>query len=96
MALTELQLPTKENLYRGRQNLASRLDNMMIQLENEAEAMGFFTAADLTGLNVPSEVQADLVQYRTVIEELVSFYKGESTAQTNVPATVIDSIRSLV
>ena len=96
MALTELQLPTKADLYRGRQNMANRLDGIMKRLEDEAESLGFFTTGDLVALGVPAEVQTDLAQYRTAVGEILAFYKGESTTQTKVPSDIIDSIRSLV
>jgi len=96
MALTELQLPTKTNFYRKLQTVASRMDNLMRDWENIAEFIGFVDASDLDAMGVPSgDVRTHLLNLRTSMNELVAYFKGESTSQTVIPADVVDKIRSM-
>ena len=96
MALTELQRPTKDNFYRSLQNAASQMDNLMGHWANLAEFVGFVDTADLDAMGVAAgQVRTDLVNFRTVMNEIVAFYKGTATTQTNVPATVVDKIRTM-
>jgi len=96
MALTELQLPEKQRFYANLQSAATKMDNLMIQFENIAEFIGFVDSADLDAMNVPAgQVRTDLVNFRTIMNELVDFYKGTSTTQTQVPANIVDKIRSM-
>jgi len=96
MALTELQLPTKENFYRNLQNAATQMDNLMQRWENLAEFINFIEVADLDAMNIPSgQVRTDLVNFRLVMDELVSFYKGDAVIATNPPHEVVDKIRSM-
>ena len=96
MALTELQLPAKQNFYNHMQSAASRMDNMMRTWENLAEFVGFIEAADLDAMGVATgQVRTDLTNFRTVMNELVAFFRGESTTQTQVPADVVDKVRTM-
>lgn len=96
MALTELQRPTKDNFYRNLQNAASQMDNLMRHWENLAEFVGFVGTGDLDAMGVAEgDVRTDLINFRTVMNEIVAFYNGTGTAQTNVPAIVVDKIRSM-
>ena len=96
MALTELQLPTKASFYGTMQSAASKMNNLMRQWEDLAEFIGFIDTTDLDAMGVAAgQVRTDLTQFRTSMNELVAFYKGDSTTQTQVPATVVDKIRSM-
>ena len=96
MALTELQLPAKDNFYRKIQNAASQMDQLMQTWENIAEFIGNVDATDLDAMGVASgQVRIDLVDFRVVLNETVDFYKGTSLTQTKVPADLIDKIRSM-
>lgn len=96
MALTELQLPTKEHFYSKLKSAASQMNNLM---EVWSEMAEFLEAMDESDLNVmgiaPGEVRTDIVDLRLLMQELVGFYDGTSTTRTNVPETVINKIRSL-
>ena len=96
MALTELQLPTKASFYGTMQSAATKMDRLMREWESLAEFIGFVGTADLDAMGVAvGDVRTDLTQFRTIMNELVAFYKGESTTQTQVPADVVDKIRSM-
>ena len=96
MALTELQLPTKSNFYSHIQNAASHMDKLIQTWENLAEVIGFIEPGDLDSMNVPSgQIRTDLVDFRTVLNEMIAFYRGTSTTQTEIPSAVIDKIRSM-
>ena len=96
MALTELQLPTKASFYGSLQSAASKMDNLMRQFENIAEFIGFVGTADLDAMGVPAgQVRTDLVNFRTVMNELVDFYNGTATTQTIVPSDIVDKLRSM-
>ena len=96
MALTELQLPTKASFYGSIQSAATKMNNLVIQWENLAEFIGFIETADLDAMGVATgPVRTDLIAFRTVMNELVAFFKGTSTTQTEVPADVVDKIRSM-
>jgi hypothetical protein len=96
MALTELQLPTKAAFYGTMQSAASKMNNLMKQWEDLAEFIGFVGTADLDAMGVATgQVRTDLTAFRTVMNELVAFFKGTSTTQTEIPADVVDKIRSM-
>lgn len=96
MALTELQLPTKANFYGRLQSAANKMNNIMRDWSELAEFIERVDTADLDAMNVPTEdVRTDLVEFRTVMQEVVAFFKGTSTAQTQIPETVVDKIRSM-
>ena len=96
MALTELQLPTKDNFYRNIQNAATQMDNLMRHWENLAEFIGLVGTADLDAMGVATgQVRTDLVDFRTVLNEVVAFYNGTSTSQTKVPSEIADKIRTM-
>lgn len=96
MALTELQLPDKVRFYRILQGAATQMDNLMHTWENLAEFIGMIDTVDLDAMGVAGgQVRADLVAFRTVLNESVAFFQGTSTTQTEVPADIVDKIRSM-
>ena len=96
MSLTELQLPKKERFYGRLQSAATQMDNLMKQWENLAEFIGMVDTDDLDSMGVATgQVRTDLVDFRTVLNETIAFFNGTSTAQTRVPADIIDKIRSM-
>lgn len=96
MALTELQLPEKAEFYGRVQSAANKMNNLIKQWEDLAEFIGIVGTADLDTMGVASgAVRTDLVEFRTVLNELAAFYNGTSTTQTEVPADIIDKIRSI-
>jgi len=96
MALTELQLPKKEFFYNRLQSSASQMDNLMSHWRNLIEFINMVTVADLDTMGVAAgQVRVDLVEFRTVLTEMVSLYDGNSVVPTNNPSVVIDKIRQM-
>lgn len=96
MALTELQLPTKTSFYGRLQNAANKMNNIMHEWSEIAEFVSNVGAEELDSMGVSTgAVRIDLVEFRTVMEEIVAFFQGTSTTQTHVPETVVDKIRSM-
>jgi len=96
MALTELQLPTKEDFYRNIQHAATEMNNIMRRWQDMAEFLATVDAADMTSIGVPTgQVRTDLVEFRTAVEEIISLYQGNSVTPTNVPDAVMDKIRRM-
>lgn len=96
MALTELQLPTKVSFYGRIQSAATQMDNLITQWRNLAEFVAMVDTGDLDSMTVPSgQVRTDLNEFKTVIDEIVSLYDGNSVTPINTPSEVIDKIRSM-
>jgi len=96
MALTELQIPTKDNFYAKLKNAATQMNNLMSTWTEMAELLEMMGTADLDAMGVAAgQVRIDIVDFRILMQEVVAFYDGTSTAQTNVPETVVNKIRSL-
>ena len=94
MALTELQMPTKDNFYRNIQYAATEMDNLMTRWRNLSEFIGFIGIEDLDSMGIPNgQVRSDLVNFKTVIEEVLSLWDGNQVTPTNIPSEVIDKIR---
>jgi hypothetical protein len=96
MALTELQLPTKDRFYRALQAAATEMDNLITRWANLAEFVALVETADLDAMGVPTgQIRADMGEFRTVLEEMVSLYNGSAVDPTNAPNEVIDKIRAI-
>ncbi len=96
MALTELQLMEKASFYGTLRSAATKMNNIMRQFEDIAEFIGFVDSSDLDAMGVAAgDVRTHLTQFRTIMNEMIAFYKGESTTQTQVPADIVDKIRSM-
>jgi len=96
MALTELQLPEKAKFYANIQTAASNLFNLMQRWENLASFIDKVKTADLDAMGVPTgQIRTDLVEFRTVLNEVTAFFNGTSTTQTEVPLDVIEKLRSM-
>ena len=96
MALTELQMPTKQNFYGKLQNAASQMDQLIHTWRDLAEFIGMVDVADLDSMAVPAgEIRTDLVNFRTVLDEIIDLYDGTAVTPTNTPSAVIDRIRHM-
>lgn len=96
MSLTELKLPTKADFFQTIKTAASEMNNLMHRWEDLAEGINMMDSADLDKMGVEvGAVRADLIEFKTSLNEVVAFFKGESTAQTVVPANIIDRIRPI-
>ena len=97
MALTELQLPTKETFYSNLQAEATNIKDAMNRLRDMADFLVNVDTADLTAMDVPDigDIRQDMVDFRIAINDLVNFFNGTSLTQTKVPEAVIDMIRRM-
>ena len=96
MALTELQLPTKDGFYRRLQGAANEMDAVMTRWKNLSEFIARVSTDDLDSMGVPlGQVRTDLSEFRTAMDEVIALYEGGSVVPTNAPNTVIDKIRSM-
>ncbi len=96
MALTELQLPTKDNFYQTLRNSATQMDQLIAKWRALAEFIGMIDTADLDNMGVAAgAVRSDLVAFRTAMNEIIALYEGASVTPTNAPNGVIDKIRNM-
>lgn len=96
MALTELQLPTKADFYRNIQHAATEMDNLIQRWRNLAEFIGLVDVDDLDAMGVATgAVRTDLVEFRTVLNEVIALYDGSAVTPTNPPNAVIDKVRMM-
>ena len=94
--LTELQLPTKTNFYGVIQAAATDIDQVMTKWKNLAEFIARVDIGDLDAIGVPAGVvRQDLIDFRTLINEIVALYGGAAVTPTNVPDEVIEKIRRM-
>lgn len=96
MALTELQRPTKEDFYNTLRHSATEMHRLILRWKSLADGINMFDATDLDAMGVAAgQVRTDMINYRTVLNEMTAFFEGESTTQTQVPKTVVDKVRSI-
>jgi hypothetical protein len=52
---------------------------------------------DMDAMGVATgQVRTDLVEFRTVLDEMISFYRGNPVTATNAPDAVIDKVRRMI
>jgi hypothetical protein len=98
MALTELQmLNDKDELYRNFNTAANNLNSLFHKLEDLAEFIGKIEGAELDALLVPNTgtIREDMADFRTALNELILFYKGESVTQTKPVSVEVDLMRTM-
>ncbi len=95
MALTDLQMPTKEVLYGNINSKARAIVMHMTEWKLFAEFLADMDSADLDNLNVPAAVQTNLARFRVALNEMVSLYEGNDVEPTNNPKEVMDLCRSI-
>ena len=96
MALSELQLQIKANFYAKLQDAANKLDKVMDEYRRIAEFIGNINAADLDAMEVSDTdtTRADMVAFRTAIDEILSLWDGNAVAEPSIaPSAAIDKIR---
>jgi len=96
MALTELQLPTKELFYHELQEAATQMNRLMNNWRDLAEFLENVGVTDLDTMTVAAgAVRTDLVNFRIAINEFLSFFDGTASIQTVIPADIVDKIRRM-
>jgi hypothetical protein len=94
LALTELQLPAKEDFYNSVRSASRQMDRLMHTWGDLADGINRMGADDLDAMGIPAgQIRTDLIAFKTMLNELIAFYNGEGTTQTSIPANVIDSVR---
>lgn len=97
MPLTELQQPTKVDLYRDLQSVAGEIRSRMERWRLAADYIGTMDAADLDAIGVPvGDIRTDLQEFRTCLNEIVSLLEGNAVTPTNNPSDVMDKIRRML
>ena len=96
MALTDLQLPVKSDLYNTVQNVAGEVSSAKHRWGLIAAFLNSMATADLDAIGVASgQVRTDLVNLRIMLNEIVALLNNESVTPTNDPQTVIDNLRKM-
>jgi len=96
MALTELQLPAKETFYANLQAAANEMDRIIKRWENVAEFIGRMDIADLDAMGVAAgQIRTDLIDFRIVIDEMLSLWNGNAVTPINPPHEIVDKIRTM-
>ena len=97
MALTELQIPNKEEFYNEIQAIAGEMASRMARWKLASEFISKLDAADMDSMEIPSgQVRSDLSDFRTMIDEILSLWEGGSVTPANSPKEVCDEIRRMI
>lgn len=97
MAQTEIQLPTKAELYRDVKSLANEIALRMLRWKEASDFINTLTAADLDAMSVPAgQVRTDLTDLKQVLNELVTYYNGTAVTPAKNPDSVVDKLRSML
>ncbi len=97
MAQTEIQLPTKAELYRDVKSLANEIALRMLRWKEASDFINTLTPEDLTAIGVPAgQVRTDLLNLKVVLNEIVSYYNGGTVTPATNPDSVIDKLRSML
>lgn len=81
MPLTELQLPTKNELYRNVQSVASEVKRTGLKLQEMSEFLADLDTTDFDALSVPvGQVRTDLINFRNAIDAVVTAINAQETA----------------
>ena len=95
MALTEIQLPIKDNFYARLQDAANKLNKIIDEYTNIAEFISRMDSADLDAMGVATgQTRTDLVAFRTAIEDILSLWEGNAVSAPGIsPQEAINRIR---
>ena len=100
MALTELKRPTKDEFYSRVRQKTDNLYGTMTIIKRLSEDLAQMDGDTLDAMGVPvggsdNGLRTDLVNLRTMCDELVAFFEGTGTAQTVVPKSVVNELRQI-
>lgn len=89
MALTELQLPTKDELYSNLESLAGEVVSRGLRWTEASEFIATIGTADLDAIGVPAgQVRTDMLAFRTALDAVVT--------AINTNAAAFDKIRRML
>ncbi len=96
MPLTELQLPTKPQFYNRIKSTATQINNLLLRWKDLAEFIEVIDITDLDNMGVPAgDIRTDLVDFRIMLNEVISLFEGEAVTPTKNPSVVIDRLREM-
>jgi len=97
MSLTELQaLTTFSDFMNPLKAQAAALLKADLTMDLTHTFIARVTTADLSGIGITSaEAVADLIKFRTLLEEFNSFMNGNTVTPSNSPKEVLDKIRNM-
>ena len=93
MAQNECQQMVKTDFYQSLRNQISTLYNNMMTLERASEFLNTMDAATATNMGMQAQTTTDVATLRTAINEMLAFYGGTSTSQTEVLKDTINKLR---
>jgi hypothetical protein len=97
MAQTEIQLPSKAELYRDIRTLANEISMRALRWQQASDFINTLTVADLDAIGVPAgQIRTDLADLKQVLNELVLYYNGSGVTPVKSPDTVMDKLRSML
>lgn len=97
MAMTELQMPDKNEFYVKIKDTASRMRKTLNEWEALMEFVGEMGTVELDSMGVPAgEVRTDLVNFRSALNDLISLWNGNAvSAPTVSPLDAINKVRAM-
>ena len=96
MALSELQIPTKENFYNKIRSTSTQINGLINKWKDLSEFIGLVETVDLDTMGVPvGDIRTDLLDFRIMINEAVEFFEGGTVVPTKNPSEVIDKLRTM-
>lgn len=96
MALTELQLPTKADLYNTLQNIAGEISSSKHRWGLVAAFVNRMDTADLDAIGVAAgQVRVDLVDLKNLLNEIVALLNNQAVTPVKDPQSVIDKCRKI-
>jgi len=96
MALTELQQPSKQDLYAALQSLSGELLRLRNKVKQTYEFIDKMDATTLDNMSVPSgDVRTDMVDFRNLLSEIVTLFDNTSVTPAKDPLVVINNIRRI-
>ena len=72
------------------------MDTLIKSWHDIAEFIGMVDASDLDAMGVAAgQVRTDLINFRSVLNEMIALYDGGAVTPTNPPNEIIDRIRHM-
>lgn len=94
MALTSFQLPSYQEFRAQIQNAATKINDLVNTWRDISEFVGRMDTSDLDAMGVPTgQIRTDLNNFRTLLDELVSFMEGNAVTPSNIPEDIIEVLR---
>ena len=89
MALTEIQLPDKQDFYRDVQSVAGEIKSRGLRWQEMSEFIQDLQAADMDAMGIPAgQIRTDLQNFRTSLDALV--------VEVNTHEDVWDALRRMM